>query len=372
MKKFSASILSLVTLLIVVLSACSSDDTITGEPQPINSDAAKSYTLTISANKGDSNSKSRMTRALELSSDGMEISATWNEGDEVTVYNVTRNADLEGSLVAHGDGASTVLTGTLSGEIAEGDVLTLKFLNPDYSMQEGSLEYIAANCDYAEATVTVASVANGKITTTGDAVFENQQAIVKFTFKNSDGTETLSASQLVVAVGNNSYTVTTTSATGELYVAIPGFSGQDITLTSTDGTSNYFYTKSNVSFAAGEYYPIEVRPKLVSVIWTNIDDYENGGISISGASYGASYYDGSINMSIRRGSGLTFTSNVGFISRVEIICDNIDFTAPSGWSWDSDDHKLIWTATPSASVRLYTGAASAIYDITSIEFTMDN
>ena len=331
------------------------------ESEPV----AGTFTMTVNAAKGDNT-----TKALSL--DGTTLTVSWAQGESVTVYNVTRNADLEGSLVAQGDGASTVLTGNLSGEIAEGDVLTLKFLNPDYSMQEGTLEYIAANCDYAEATVTVASVANGKITTTGDAVFENQQAIVKFTLKNSDGTETLSASQLVVTVGNNSYTVTTASATGELYVAIPGFSGQDITLTATDGVSNYSYTKSNVSFAAGEYYTIEVRPELVSVTWTDIDDYENGGISISGASYGASYYDGKINMSLRRGSGLTFTSNVGSISRVEIICDYIDFTAPSGWSWNSDSHKLIWTGTPNTSVSLYTGAASAIYDITSIEFTMDN
>ena len=235
------------------------------ESEPV----AGTFTMTVNAAKGDN-----ATKALSL--DGTTLTATWAQGESVTVYNVTRNADLEGSLVAQGDGASTVLTGTLSGEIAEGDVLTLKFLNPDYSMQEGTLEYIAANCDYAEATVTVASVANGKITTTGDAVFENQQAIVMFTFKNSDGTETLSASQLVVTVGNNSYTVTTASATGELYVAIPGFSGQDITLTATDGVSNYSYTKSNVSFAAGEYYTIEVRPELVSVTWTDIDDYENG------------------------------------------------------------------------------------------------
>lgn len=331
------------------------------ESEPV----AGTFTMTVNAAKGDN-----ATKALSL--DGTTLTASWAQGESVTVHNVTRNADLEGSLVAQGDGASTVLTGNLSGEIAEGDVLTLKFLNPDYSMQEGTLEYIAANCDYAEATVTVASVANGKITTTGDAVFENQQAIVKFTFKNSDGTETLSASQLVVTVGNNSYTVTTASATGELYVAIPGFSGQDITLTATDGVSNYSYTKSNVSFAAGEYYTIEVRPELVSVTWTDIDDYENGGISISGASYGASYYDDKINMSLRRGSGLTFTSNVGSISRVEITCDHIDFAAPSGWSWNSDSHKLIWTGTPNTSVSLYTGAASAIYDITSIEFTMDN
>ena len=235
---------------------------------------AGTFTMTVKAAKGDN-----ATKALSL--DGTTLTASWAQGESVTVYNVTRNADLEGSLVAQGDGASTVLTGNLSGEIAKGDVLTLKFLNPDYSMQEGTLEYIAANCDYAEATVTVASVANGKITTTGDAVFENQQAIVKFTLKNSDGTETLSASQLVVAVGNNSYTVTTASTTGELYVAIPGFSGQDITLTATDGVSNYFYTKSNVSFSAGQYYTIEVRLELVSVTWTNIDDYESGGININ-------------------------------------------------------------------------------------------
>ena len=139
--KHSNIIRTMVALLIASTAFVSCNK----ESEPV----AGTFTMTVNAAKGDNT-----TKAISL--DGTTLTASWAQGESVTVYNVTRNADLEGSLVAQGDGASSVLTGTLSGEIAEGDVLTLKFLNPDYSMQEGTLEYIAANCDYAEATVTVA------------------------------------------------------------------------------------------------------------------------------------------------------------------------------------------------------------------------
>ena len=43
------------------------------------------------------------------------------------------------------------------------DVLTLKFLSPNYDSQAGTLEYIATHCDYATASVTVTGVDGGAI-----------------------------------------------------------------------------------------------------------------------------------------------------------------------------------------------------------------
>ena len=56
------------------------------------------------------------------------------------------------------------LSGVLASEIKEEDVLTLKFLSPDYAHQDGTIEYIAAHCDYTEASVKVQSVEGTSVT----------------------------------------------------------------------------------------------------------------------------------------------------------------------------------------------------------------
>ena len=176
-------------------TACSSDDNIANETQlPVN--PTGKYTMTVNASKGGD----ATTRALSL--DGKTLNATWAAGEQVTVYNVTKSAALGGYLEAQSAGASTTLKGSLTGTVEAGDELRLSFLNPVYSGQNGTLAYIAANCDYAKATVTVASVDGGNITTAAAANFANQQAIVKFTLKDADGNN-LNASSLTIAAASN-------------------------------------------------------------------------------------------------------------------------------------------------------------------------
>ena len=190
------NILSMAVLLMAsaaVFTACSSDDNITGE-QPAN--PTGKYTMTVQASKdGDAT-----TRALAL--DGKTLNATWAAGEKVTVYNVTRSAALDGYLEAQSTGASTTLKGSLTGTVEAGDELRLSFLTPVYSAQDGTLAYIASNCDYAKATVTVASVSGGDITTAAAANFANQQAIVKFRLKDADGND-LNATSLTIAAASN-------------------------------------------------------------------------------------------------------------------------------------------------------------------------
>jgi len=211
----------------------------------------KTYHMTVTASKGGESAKA-------LTVDGTTISATWAAGEEVTVYNVTKGAALTGTLAAQSNGASTTLEGTLTGTIEVGDELTLKFCSPDYSMQDGTLAYIATHCDYAEATVTVASVEGGVIAASGEAAFENKQAIVKFSLMDAGGTA-INASVLSVTVGDVIYATIPASATNELYAALPGISGKQVTLSAKVGSQWYNKTQANVTFVNGQYYTVTAK-----------------------------------------------------------------------------------------------------------------
>lgn len=95
----------------------------------------------------------------------------------VSVY---KGSALLGLVIAQASGKETVLSDKILGEIVKGDELTLTYLSPDYSHQDGTIAYIASHCDYAVATVTVSDIGETTASTTA-AIFANQQAIVKFT-----------------------------------------------------------------------------------------------------------------------------------------------------------------------------------------------
>ena len=249
-------ILAVVLFAASAFTACSNNDE-QASVLPVNT-----YTITVNATKGDDASSAPSNRALAL--DDTKLNATWAAGEQVTVYNVTKSTELTGNLTAQSAGASTTLTGTLTGSVSDGDELTLKFLSPDYTPQTGTLDYIAAHCDYATATVTVSSISGNNITTTA-ANFTNQQAIVKFSLKDNAkaNDNDLSATQLVVTVNGTSYTVTPTSATNVFYVAIPGFASKNVALAATVGNDTYTYTKTGVTFDNGKYYTVSVKMALV-------------------------------------------------------------------------------------------------------------
>lgn len=228
---------------ISTIVSCTKDD-----EQPVE---GKTYHMTVTASKGGDNTK-------DLTINGTTISATWTAGDAVTVYNVTKRAALTGTLAAKSSGASTTLEGDLTGTIEAGDSLLLKFCSPDYSMQQGTLAYIATHCDYAEATVNVTSVAGGKITASGNADFVNKQAIVKFTLLDADSND-LNASVLSVTVDDVIYATIPASATNVLYVALPEISGKAVTLSAKKGGKWYNKTRAGVTFVNGQYYTVAAK-----------------------------------------------------------------------------------------------------------------
>ena len=243
----------LILLALLVLTACT-DDLVKEGPLTDGT-----YTLTVNA------SKAPLSKALDLTES--TLSASWTAGDKVKVY----MGDTEiGELTAQGTGASTTLKGELN-ETPSG-VLTLKYLSPAYSTQDGTLTgndtSIDKVCDYATASVTVNSIDGNNVTIQETSVsFTNQQAIVKFTLKEkADGTTPVRASTLTVNAGGSTYTITPSSASDELFVAFPAISSKTVTLTASDGISSYTYEKTGVTFANSKYYEIGVK-------MTNTTDY---------------------------------------------------------------------------------------------------
>ena len=242
MKKIYIHIMMLAAMVVAgaAMTSCQKEEAATGK-----------FSMTVNATKGGGNAKA-------LSEDDHTINATWTVGERVTVYNITKGEPLEGYLEAQSAGASTTLNGTVTGTIAVGDSLLLKFLSPDYDSQDGTLAYIAAHCDYAEARVKVSDNSGSNVRITAAANFVNQQAIVKFTLKNTSDAA-ISVTPLKVSDGTHTYTVTPASATSEIYVAMPSFSGGTVSITAFDGDDTYFYRKTDVTFTKGQYYEISVK-----------------------------------------------------------------------------------------------------------------
>ena len=299
-------------VVLAVLTACT-DDIVSDIPL-----ADGKYTLTIEATKGSNES---LTKALDLdeTTSPATLTATWAENEEVTVYNVTRSTYLDGSLKAQSDGATTTLRGSLTGTIEKGDVLKLMFLSPDYTGQDGTLEYIATHCDYAEATVSVSSKSGGNIKTNSSATFENKQAIVKFTLlKKADDSnlEIPAASVLTVNDGTNNYNVTPASANNVLYVAIPATS--TVNLSTTVGGISYSYEKTGAGLLAGKYYNITVKMTRDLVNLANI----TGNTTLLNGDIVTGTLGGNYKISIAAGATVTLR--------------NVSIN--SGGSWTSGDY----------------------------------
>lgn len=242
----------------VAMSGCKKDNNNPDQPKQV-----QTYKMSIQASKGTDQQANGPRRVLSL--EGTTLNAAWQAGEQVTVYNATKGADLTGYLEAQTSGANVQLEGTLTGTIDAGDELTLKYLSANYTGQDGTIEYISENCDYAVAeNVEVVSVGGSTIYTTGTADFVNQQAIVKFTLKDAaDHTTSLSPTALTFNDGTADIaTLTipaatyTTNGEGVLYVAVPGFSGKNITLTATVGSNTYTYEKASATLTNGRYYTL--------------------------------------------------------------------------------------------------------------------
>lgn len=219
--------------------------------QPVQEDGT--YTLTVEASKAERPD----TKALQIVKE--KLIAYWQKGEQVSVY---KGDLLLGTITAQIAGTSTTFQGKITGKVRKDDVLTLKFLSPDYANQDGTLfgfdSSIDKVCDYAVAQVTVTNV-DGNTVTTDKATFQNQQAIVLFNLN-------VNAKPLIVNVANLAITVTPSDARGNFYVAIPAISSESVSLRATVGDKQYTLLKSGVTLEAGKYYSINATLKEATMV----------------------------------------------------------------------------------------------------------
>ena len=226
----------LIALLAVglALTACSSDLALEHRPQGGD-------VLVVDATKDGR----AQTRGLTNN-----VQAIWSEGDAVAV--LTADGSQIGTMTPLNTGSATArLKANLTSPVALNDALTLVFprTGQDYTGQVGTLADIAARYDYATAAVRIRYVEDGIVSAT-NAVFQNQQAIVKFSLR--DGANPLPVTSLSIAAdglkqnatATGELTITPATATSDIYAALSGVNGK-VTLTATVGDDTYTYTTAN-------------------------------------------------------------------------------------------------------------------------------
>ena len=206
---------------------------------------------------------------------GQTIGSEWRQGDSLSVYNMTTEEAIEGWLYAEADGTVTTFSGTVAGNFNQGDILLLKFLARDYQEQDGTLEGLAAQCDYATSQVEVTAIdPEAKTISTEQANFEKMQAVVKFNITNRKSpvepvkvTSFMGYGMLPGQENPFSILVTPAAATDELYVGIPYFENMKITFEAKgeDGF-DYRLIVPEVSFDDGLYYRRQLNMKRKALV----------------------------------------------------------------------------------------------------------
>jgi len=248
--------------LALTFAACSNDDNDLTTPQP---QQAKGITITATlAPKTDGAD----TRAVSEGTN--KIVAEWAENEHIAVLytkDETQYAADATVTAVDGSGAATITFEVESGT-ADDTPCTLVYpytaAKDDHSgvkdaatllaAQDGTLN---ANLDVRVGAGTIQTSTLGLTVTTQPAA---QYAIFKFTTKTSDGGATINVKPLVVSIGTLDFIITPSSATSEIYAALPPISTQDVRFTATvDANNTYMNSKTGVSFSAGKYYQSVVK-----------------------------------------------------------------------------------------------------------------
>lgn len=175
------------------------------------------------------------TRALTEGA-GNSITASFAAGDKVVV--VGADGTTVGTLTASTAGASTTLSGTISG-VSVNQELTFRYRSAtaNYDGQVGTLDGIATSQDCAEGTLTVTATDPSLTLSSNMVTLAAKQSITKFSFtcgENSVNVKAfgIAATGLVKSISADgtetvgAVTGTLTTAASDVYVALRNNSGE--------------------------------------------------------------------------------------------------------------------------------------------------
>ena len=238
--------------LALTFAACSNEDNDLAQ-QPANGEIT--ITATLTTDDGAS------TRALSI--DGPNIASTWETTDEFAIlYNNGTEDTKSIATVDKIDGTTVTITFTIPASLADNTDCTIVYpasaakadnTGADVATALAAQDGTIGNCP--EVRVGTATIDKDNHNLSSVTKLAAQNAIFKFTTKNSDGSANIDVMSLTVTIGTQNYDITLASATSELYAALPAVSGQDVTFTATGSDSKkYTVSKDNVTFSAGNYY----------------------------------------------------------------------------------------------------------------------
>ena len=241
--------------LALTFAACSSDDNELTQ-QPAEQPGEITITATIDASDGAA------TRALGI--DGDNIASNYVVGEKIAVlfeYNseqVQRDAEVK-SL----DGTTAKVEFTIPADLTGSQTATLVYPatavnttknGADVATALATQDGTIANCPEVR-TGTGTLDASAKTLTVGSALAA-QNAIFKLTLKDIDGTGNVSATSVIISDQNGVVTTVTTSATNEMYVALPTTATTLKFLVTGSDSKKYFNMASGLSLGANYYQSI--------------------------------------------------------------------------------------------------------------------
>jgi len=223
------------------------------------------------------------TRGLSESEDGSAITTKWEKDEQVALIHNDVIDVMTVTVVDENTHAATI-KGSITGSPKNGDKVTIiypasavdsetKTLKTDLlKEQDGTLSSISEKFDYRTAESTL-SVTDGGSTFGTDVKLSLQYAIWKLSL--TDGNASLSASKFTIndGSGNTLITVTPTSASENLFIAMPPASEASFSFKAVVGENTYVFTKSGVSFKSGKFYnsTMNMAQYVVSLNKTSLD-----------------------------------------------------------------------------------------------------
>jgi len=279
MKYLSMAALAMVG---IVMTGCSSDDSMTAEPQqPENKSNVVTLTTTVSMDgattravteggvktfkAGDriaiiyKNGINETTRAVSNELTSLDL-VDGGKGAKITV---TLSYPRAGTVRFVYPASMTVETPTTSADVTADENINMSAL----ATQDGSLSTIGDNYDlcYGDGTLTTSG---DDYTLPSNVTLLNKLAIGKFTIKNSATSSdiTSTVTTLYIKNGSDTYTVTPSSSLSAIWVAMKPISSGDIVINAAVGKDIFKKTVSGTTISSKPLVANTINPITVTVI----------------------------------------------------------------------------------------------------------
>lgn len=286
---------SLATILVAIaLSSCSSDES-AANTEPTRTPKQLTIRQDVSTKTDEGGTRSILTDNGEKG-----LSATWEMGDEMSVYNKTYSAAGFETVTAQNSSKNTSFTGEVTCEkndelrlfypaVAESGSVTTSGngnLTLDISNQKGTLEDIQLHYDFNYGSATVESVTDNQATANAGST-KNLMAICKIRFKVGNGyidnikdvyivnvptTATFSLSarydpEMVVDTKLSTLSIEYSNGSDKpCYIALFPGETQPTVYAETEDGKIYTYSLSKANLNAGKYYNLTLSMKRTNIV----------------------------------------------------------------------------------------------------------